>query len=190
MEKSTAVRTAIAAGVAGFGLSVGAVAMATSADDTGGTSAATTSAADDGGRGFGDRGPGGPRGGERAAELAEALGVSEAKLEDALEAVHDELRPDAPAEGEQPTPPTEEERAEREAAFAKALAEELDLSEAEVTAALEELHAAHAAEERAALAERLDTAVEDGDLTAADKASVLKAFDAGVLGGPGGHGPR
>jgi len=190
MEKSTAVRTAIAAGVAGFGLSVGAVAMATSADDTGGTSAATTSAADDGGRGFGDRGPGGPRGGERAAELAEALGVSEAKLEDALEAVHDELRPDAPAEGEQPTPPTEEERAEREAAFAKALAEELDLSEAEVTAALEELHAAHAAEERAALAERLDTALEDGDLTAADKASVLKAFDAGVLGGPGGHGPR
>ncbi len=46
-------------------------------------------------------------------------------------------------------------------------------------------------EARARLVERLDDAVAEGDLTAADKASVLKAFAAGVIGtGPRGHGQR
>ena len=40
------------------------------------------------------------------------------------------------------------------------------------------------AEHRSDLSDRLDAAVKAGDLTAADKASVLKAFDAGVLDGP------
>lgn len=35
-----------------------------------------------------------------------------------------------------------------------------------------------------AAADRFDEASYAGDLTSADKASVLKAFDAGVLGGP------
>ena len=138
MEKNAVVRTAIAAGVAGLGLSVGAVALA-SADSADESRPAAVVATD---RGPGGHGPGGHGPGrhddQRVADLAEAL----------------------------------------------------DLSEEKVAAALEDLRAAHEAEERTALSERLDAAVEAGDLTAADKASVLKAFDAGVLGGPGGHGPR
>ncbi|MFB9767842.1 hypothetical protein ACFFOS_25945, partial [Nocardioides kongjuensis] len=83
-----------------------------------------------------------------------------------------------------PAPPTDAERAEREAALAKALAEELGLDEAKVSAALDDVRAAHDAERRQDLSDRLDQAVSDGTLTAGDKASVLEAYDAGVLGGP------
>lgn len=130
-------------------------------------------------------GPGGPGGHGRGAHLdtaalAKALGVTEAKLASAFEAVREDLKP---ADGEKRTAPTDEERAERQAALAKALAGELGLDEDKVADALDTVHAAHEAERRTALAERLDAAVEDGDLTDADKASVLKAYDAGVLGG-------
>lgn len=183
MDKQALVRTTIAAGVAGLGLSVGAVAMATADED--GTTTSATGVAVEG------RGPGHHE--QMAADLADALGLSQDKVEAALEAVRDELRPERTDDGVRPAPPTEEERAEREAAFAKALAGELDISADKVTKALAELRADAEAEGRTRLAERLDTAVEDGDLTVADKASVLKAYDAGVLGGPGGpgggHGP-
>jgi hypothetical protein len=180
MDKHAMVRTTIAAGVAGLGLSVGAVAMAT-AEDNGATTTVSEAA-------IADRGPGHHE--QMAAELADALGLSEEKVAAALEAVHDELRPERTDEGVPPTPPTDEERADREAEFAKALAAELDISTTKVAAALAELQADAEAEGRARLSERLDTAVDEGDLTEADKASVLKAFDAGVLGGPGGgHGP-
>ncbi|HWJ09526.1 MAG TPA: hypothetical protein VNS46_09145 [Nocardioides sp.] len=170
---------AVAGGVTAASLSANA------ADDTG-TSSDTASAT------AGERGPGGPGGhgwggpGVDTAALATALGVSEDKLSDALDAVRETLRPDAdsrPADGTEPTPPTDEERAEREAAFVTALAEELGLGEAKVSDALETVRAAHEAEHRTELSDRLDQAVEDGDLTDADKASVLKAYDAGVLGG-------
>jgi len=69
-----------------------------------------------------------------------------------------------------------------------ALASALALDEAKVTAALEKVKAAHEAEHKTELTARLDAAVTAGDLTASDKASVLKAFDAGVL--QGGPGPR
>ncbi|QSR25834.1 hypothetical protein CFH99_09385 [Nocardioides aromaticivorans] len=172
---------AVAGGVTAASLSAHA------ADDTGTTSDSSSATAGEPGPG----GPGGPGGHGRggpvdAAALAKALGVSEDKVSDALDAVRDELRPDAdsrPADGEQPTPPTDEERAEREAAFVTALAEELGIDEDKVSDALETLRAAARAEHRTELSDRLDQAVEDGDLTAADKASVLKAFDAGVLGG-------
>jgi hypothetical protein len=129
-------------------------------------------------------GPGSPGGGE---DLAKALGVSQEKLRAAFAALHDDVKPaDRRADG----PPTAAERAARHEKVTDALAEELGLSEAKVEAAFEEVREAHAAEHRAALSDRLDTAVEDGKLTNDDKASVLKAFDAGVLGGPGGRGPR
>lgn len=140
-------------------------------------------------------GPGGPgghgghgRGGAHVdtAALAKALGVTEDKLTAALEAVREDLKPadgEKPAAGEQRTPPTDEERADRQAALAKALADELGLDESKVSDALDTVRAAHDAERRTDLSERLDTAVKDGDLTSADKASVLKAYDAGVLGG-------
>lgn len=133
-----------------------------------------------------------PRGGHKGgrgmdgAALASALGLDEAKVTAALDAAREATRPDAPAQGETPTPPTEAERTARQKAFATALAKELGVDEAKVTAALADLREAHQAEHKAELSTRLDAAVTAGTLTAADSASVLKAFDAGVLkGGPG-----
>lgn len=133
-------------------------------------------------------GPGGPGGigrGPDAAALAKELGVTEAKLQKAFDAVREDLREDRPAkpaDGTRPTPPTDAQREARQSALAKALAKELGVSEAKVTAALDKVRAAHEAERRDELSTRLDDAVKAGDLTAGDKASVLKAFDAGVLG--------
>ena len=126
-------------------------------------------------------GPGGPGrpGGE---ELAKALGVSEEKLQSAFKAIRDDVRPaDRRADG----PPTRVERTKLRGELTAALAEELGLSEAKVEAAFDKVQKAHAADRREALTDRLDDAVEDGTLTKDDKASVLKAFNAGVLGGPG-----
>ncbi|GAB3247984.1 hypothetical protein GCM10027425_04160 [Alteromonas gracilis] len=186
MDKTTIIRTGAAAGVAALGLTIGGISLA-SADDAASTTASSSATA---GTDDAERGPGGPgRGpGMDAAALAEALGVDEAKVTAALEAVHDDLhaqREDAEADGER-TPPTEAEREAMQQQMVTALAEELGVDEAKVTAALEEARSAHEAEHRTELSDRLDEAVTAGDLTAADKASVLKAFDAGVLGGPGG----
>jgi hypothetical protein len=170
----------LAAGAVAGGAS--ATALAAHAEDTTGSSSTST----DQGR----PGPGGPGGhGPEldTAALAKSLGVSEDTLKDAFDAVRDQLRPDdatQPADGESPTPPTDAERAEREATLAKALAEELGLDEAKVSTALDDVRAAHEAERRQDLSDRLDQAVSDGTLTAGDEASVLKAYDAGVLGGP------
>lgn len=125
------------------------------------------------------RGPGGPGGGE---DLADALGVSKERLRAAFEAIHDDLKPaDRRADG----PPTAAERTARRDKMTAALANELGLSEEKVEAAFKKVHQAHAAERRELLSDRLDAAVKDGKLSDDDKASVLKAFDAGVLGGPG-----
>ena len=182
-------RISVAGGIAAVGLTLGGVAMANAADDTTSTADTTGTASAPAG-GFVHRGGpgGGPGGGDLAADLADELGLSESKVSDALDAVRDELpAPERPAAGERPTPPTEAERTAHEAAFAKALAGELDLTTAKVSDALAAIHAEHEAAHRSDLASRLDDAVEAGDLTSADKASVLKAFDAGVLGGPGGR---
>lgn len=174
----------VAAGAVAGGATAASL-SANAADDTDGSSG--TSSASAGERGPG--GPGGPGGHGRGwfmdtAALATALGVSEDELGDALDAVREEIRPDGkPADGERPALPTEEERAEREAAFVAVLAKELGLEESKVSDALETVHAARRAEHRTELSERLDQAIEDGDLTDGDKASVLKAYDAGVLGG-------
>jgi biotin operon repressor len=122
-------------------------------------------------------GPGAP-GGE---DLAKELGVSETKLREAFKSIRDDVRPAKRPDG----PPSKADRAAMEDKLAAALADELDLSKAKVKAALEKVHKEHAAEHREFLSDRLDKAVKAGKLTADDKASVLKAFDAGVLGGPG-----
>ena len=83
------------------------------------------------------------------------------------------------------TRPTEADREARQAAYVTALAKELGVTEARLTDALAEIRSEHEAEHRTRLGERLDTAVNDGTLTDADRAAVLKAFDAGVLGGGG-----
>ena len=119
-------------------------------------------------------------GGPRSADLAKELGVSEAKLQAAFEAVHDDLRPPKPPTG----PPSEAEMKAMESKFAAALAKELGLSQEKVEAALAKERAEAEADHRSELSKRLSAAVDDGKLTSDDKASVLKAFDAGVLDGP------
>ncbi len=189
MNRSTAARIGVAGLVAGAGLMAGGVAIA-SADDA---ATSTTTAH--------DRHPGGPLGGRGvvAKTLADELGIEQSTVEKALRTVAQDLRPDRPARGEKPTPPTDAEREQREAALAEALAKELDVAQAKVEAALEKARDQAESERedrradvRAALVERLDAAVEDDTLTEADKTSVLKAFDADLLGGgrgPGGPGP-
>ena len=168
--------TAVALSVAGAGIAVGGIGLA-SADDSisGEVSATQINPPTDGrgpGHGPGDRG--GP--GQLAAGLAEALGLEEPDVAAALQAVHDQLEPEASTQ--------DGTRAE----MVSALAAELGVSEQKVTDALDSMAADRMAEGRSMLADRLDAAVADGSLTAADKQSVLKAFDAGVLGGER-HGP-
>lgn len=167
----------VAAGVVAGGVLAGTLTAQADDENTDTTQAAQV-AEHRGGPG-GPPGFGGPRGG---ADLAKALGVSEAKLRSAFEAIRDDVRP---ARDRQDGPPSEAEREAMKDKFAAALAKELGLSTSKVSAALEKVQKAHAAEHRETLSDRLDDAVKDGKLTADDKASVLKAFDAGVLGGPG-----
>ena len=83
-------------------------------------------------------------------------------------------------------------RAQRQDELAAALATELGIDKAKVAAALEKVQAAQQSEAKAdriaALKTKLDAAVKEGKLTAAESAAILKAAEAGVLpqGGPGG----
>ncbi|MFR9778243.1 hypothetical protein ACL02O_19590 [Micromonospora sp. MS34] len=90
----------------------------------------------------------------------------------------------------------QQQRADRQQQFAEALAKELGVSTDKVTAALEKIREQHqgdrpqrpSAEDRQArLKERLDQAVKDGKLTQEQADAVLKAVEAGVFPGPGGH---
>lgn len=189
----TSVKIAGAAGVAAIAAGIGA--SQALADTTTPTPSGTTSTAPADANGPLGGGPGGPGGrghgpgeGADAAALAKQLGVTEAKMRAALDPVRDASRPDKPATppapGTRPTPPTEAERAAHEKTRTAALAKQLGLSEVKVQAALEAVKADREAARKTELSSRLDTAVKDGKLTADDKASVLKAYDAGVLGGP------
>jgi len=183
---STTIRTSIAGAVAAAGLTLGGIGFASAADnnvassDTTSTTS-TSSSAVPGPDGFG-RGPGGHGGFHDSGELAKALGVTQARLDAAFAAIRDELAP--PAEIDRSNPPAEGERTAMRGKLATALAAELDLTKAKVLAAMDKVEAARQATERTDLATRLTAAVKAGTLTSADKASVLKAFDAGVLGGP------
>ncbi|WP_109507417.1 hypothetical protein [Nocardioides speluncae] len=188
MDKSTVIRTAIAAGVAAAGLSVGGVALA-AADDDGSPESKPEAGVR---HAFHD---------DFAERLAEELGVPEEDVEEALDEVRDELVPNVddlkerfekrfgdgerPDRDDFPEPPSEEEMEQHKQEFEKALAEALGISEDELSDAFKELREAAESGIRGDLEERLDSAVEDGDLTEADKESVLKAYDAGVIGFPG-----
>ncbi|MGY0006309.1 hypothetical protein [Micromonospora sp. I033] len=93
----------------------------------------------------------------------------------------------------------QQQRADRQAEFAEALAKELGVPTDKVTAALEKLREQRQADRperpstedrQTALKERLDQAVKDGKLTQEQADAVLKAAEAGVFPGPGGHGHR
>ncbi|WP_406042313.1 hypothetical protein OG799_01545 [Micromonospora sp. NBC_00898] len=96
----------------------------------------------------------------------------------------------------------QQQRADRQADFAAALAKELGVPTDKVTAALEKLREQRKADRperpstedrQAALKERLDQAVKDGKLTQEQADAITKAAEAGVFPGPGGrghHGPE
>lgn len=93
----------------------------------------------------------------------------------------------------------QQQRADRQQEFAEALAKELGVPTDKVTAALEKVRDQHkgdrperpSTEDRQAkLKDRLDQAVKDGKLTQEQADAVLKAVQAGVFPGPGGHGHR
>ena len=184
---SKSLKIAAAGSVAAVAVGIGA--SAAMADNTTPTPSGTTSTAPSLG-GPGRDGPGGPGGhhggpgGLDAAALATKLGLSEATVSAALEKVRAAQQPGTPpAQGAKPT---DAERQAREQARVTALAKELGVTEAKVQAALGAIRAERSASRKAELSARLDAAVKAGTLSAADKASVLKAFAAGVLGG----GPR
>lgn len=84
-------------------------------------------------------------------------------------------------------------RAARQDELAAGLATELGIDKAKVAAALEKVQTAQEAKAKAdrsaALKTRLDAAVKDGKITQAQADAILKATEAGVLGGgPGGFG--
>ena len=183
---SKSVKLAAAAGVTVVAAGIGAgAAMADSTTPV--PSGTATTAPSQAGP---DRGPGGPGGrhggpgGMDAAALASKLGLTEAKVTAALEKVRAAEKPSTPpAEGARPT---DAQRQAMEKARVAALAKALGVTEAKVQAALDAIRADHEAGRRTELSTRLAAAVKAGTLSAADQASVLKAFDAGVLGG----GPR
>lgn len=172
--------TTAALTVAGAGLAIGGIGLASAEDATTGQSSQTAAAQAE--RGDHRHGPA-----DRArlkrlvAGLSEQLDIPKSEVRAALQAVREQLEPPTRGEGE---------REERRAEFVAALAAELGVTEQELTDALDAMAEERTATARAALSERLDAAVADGTLTEADKESVLKAFDAGVLGGdrrgPGG----
>ncbi|GIH99286.1 hypothetical protein [Planobispora takensis] len=132
------------------------------------TGSGTSSDTTRGGR-HGDRG-------RMAAELAEALGLDEAKVTAALEKVRGAGRPSG----------TDKEAGREQ--MAEALAAELGVGADKITAALDTLRRQRSAEAEAELSERLKAAVTAGTLTQAEADAVLKAHKAGLLGGH--HGGR
>lgn len=125
--------------------------------------------------------PGPP--GERLATLAEELGVSQDKLENALAAVREDLVPrEHPRRGQRPSRAQMERRCNQ---FTDALAKELGKSGDEVRDAI-----------KSAAKKDIEQAVDDGRLTRSqanrilerlDDAACLPAF--GLHGGPGCGGP-
>jgi hypothetical protein len=130
------------------------------------------------------RGPIGPPG-EHLATLAGELGVSEDKLQDALEAVRQDLAPPRrPRRGQRPTKAQMEKRCNE---FTDALAKELDKSGDDVRAAIKS--AAKKDIEEAVDADRLTRSQADRILSRLDDAACVPAFGFQGRGGPGCGGP-
>jgi len=118
---------------------------------------------------------------------AAALGVDEATLRTALAGARDDVRaqrPQPPATGAKAKPGA------MRAAMVQALAARLGKPESQIRQTFQAFLAAHQAGSRDALVQRLDAAVAAGRLTDAERAAVLTAYDAGVLGRGSGAAGR
>ncbi|SDL63724.1 phage protease [Tessaracoccus oleiagri] len=131
------------------------------------------------------RGHGAMRGGADLGSLAEKLGVAEDDIEDAMEAVRDELRSTMQEGG--PFGMSDEDRQSHQDAMADALATELGIDVDTVKAALQEMHDERQAARDAETDEVLDQAVEDGKLTQSEADAVRKAVEEGIVGVRGGR---
>lgn len=193
MPRSTKVVVAsAAAGALALGIGVGIAGFASADPTTTPSPNPSASASADPGRG--GPGQGGHRGGpgrgvadaDLAKQLAEKLGVTEAKVTTALQELREANRPAKPSTAPsadpsaKPTPPDPE---KREAALAKAIAEKLGVDEATVTKAFDEIRAARQADRAGEAKTKLDAAVKDGILTQAEADAVTKAIEKGVIGG-------
>ena len=193
MPRSTKVIVAsAAAGALALGVGVGIPGFASADPTTTPSPNPSASVPADPGRGGPDHGGhrGGPGRGvadtDLAKQLAEKLGVTEAKVTKALQEIRDANRPAKPSTAPSADPsakPTRPDPEKREAALAKSLAEKLGVDEATVTKALDELKAARQADRAAELKTRLDAAVKAGTLTQAEADAVTKAVEKGVIGG-------
>lgn len=134
------------------------------------------------GRGVEGRGP-------DVSALATALGLPEADVRDALSAVRQstmDSRPNNAGPAERDAA-----REEHQAAFAKALADELGIDEATVVKAMEGLQRERMAAPSIRDKAVIDQAVADGTLTQTEADAVQKAIDSGIVSTRGGgHGRR
>ena len=169
--KRTAIITAVGALTLGAGL--GVAGLANGAPTPTPTTTQSAAPAD---RPEGRGGHGGGLRGTSASELATKLGVTEAKVTEALQAIRDERKATDKSDTARP------DAAARDAALAKSLAEKLGLEEAKVATALAELRTANDADHKAAFQTKLDEAVKAGTLTQAEADAVLKAAEKGVIG--------
>jgi hypothetical protein len=183
MQRSNQPRTkrtilGAAIGVVAVGSALGISGLASAAPTPTPTPSTGSTAAPAPGPGRPGHGPG-RDGGRLAAQLADKLGIDQAKVETALRAFREENKPTAkPTPGSAPARP---DPAADDAALAKALAGKLGVDEAKVTSALDEIRAAHQADRAAALKSKLDAAVKAGTLTQAEAGAVQKAADKGVI---------
>lgn len=127
----------------------------------------------------GNHGNRGPRDSELAKQLASKLGLDESKVTTALQEAHKALR-----ENDNFRDMTPE---QRHTELAKQLASKLGVEESKVKTALDEIHKARQAQARTEFKSRLDQAVKDGKLTQTEADAVLKAWDAGLIGGGAGR---
>jgi hypothetical protein len=123
--------------------------------------------------------------GEHLQTLADELGVSQAKLRDAFEAVRQDLAPpQRPRRGQRPTKAQMEKKCNE---FTDALAKELGKSGDDVRAAIKA--AAKKDVEKAVDADRLTRSQADQILSRLDDAACLPVFGFHGHGGPGCGGP-
>lgn len=107
-------------------------------------------------------------------------------MTEALRAVREETKPTTkPTPGQDKSNQVRPEPGDRDAALAKALAGKLNVEEAKIKTALDEIRATEAGDRAAALKTKLDAAVKAGTLTQAEADAVTKAVEKGVI--DGGH---